>query len=342
MNDKDFQSSAPNYRVVLWLSFILIVAVAGIRFSDGSMLLAISRGLTIGDPVFKDAATQYVWDSPLKIALLYILPAKIFIIAVVFGVLGFLPLLGLFSNDIRLFWLTFVGIFFTPAFKVSIQNLGVGDGLILFLIVLISASRNYLSIAGAFFLIALWHPQQSFFIGTSYLLATYCYKGKFERQGVLAVLGPLSIAFFVFLLYKSSLGFTYSSRAAFISEHIRDYLQRNLIYAPIAFTPIIAWLLLSGVRASRAGALLVLWLFILVVVSMLTTDVTRAMTIVSLPIVLMGAKKVMTDGVAVPHWKFIVGTTLIVVIPPYSWSGLDYFLWPDLVNDLCKWGFYCQ
>ncbi len=305
------------------------------------MLLAIARGATVDEPTFTNSATQYVWDSPLKIIILQLLPAKIIIIALTFGFLGILPLIGLISKDYYKFWITFVVIFLTPAVKVSIQNLGVGDGLIFLFIIMIFVNRNQFLVAVSLFLIALWHPQQSFFIGISYLLARYCYLGEINKKQLVTVFGSLGIAALIFFFYKSTLGFSYSGREVYMASRINELLHHNLIYAPIAFAPIIFWFLLSGVRVKKGTGLLSLWLCGLAFVSLLTTDVTRVMTIISLPIVIMGANNILIDKVVVPPWKFVFGVTLIALLPPFSWSGFDYFLWNDLIRDFCKWGVYC-
>lgn len=329
-------------RLLLWMWLSVVVVMAGVRFSDGGALLAIARGAKIDDPAFADIGTQYVWDSPLKVALLQLLPAKIIVIAIVFGVLGLLPLAGLFARGPHLFWIAVVALVLTPSFKVSIQNLGVGDGLIILLIMLVSVSRSYLFIASSFLIIALWHPQQSFFIGLSSLLARYCYRGNVERRYLVAVLGSLAFAAAVFLTYKSSLGFTYGGREVYMTERIGSYLRKNLIYAPIAFAPVVAWFLLSGAKVEKGGKRLLVWLLGLGAVSILTADVTRVMTIISLPIVVEGANRILSDAADVPHRKVIIGAILIARLPPYSWSGLDYFLWAKLASDACKWGIHCM
>jgi len=319
----------------------LVVIISGIRFSDGSMLLAIARGSTVDDPVFANTATQYVWDSPLKIAILQLLPAKIIVIAIVFGFLAILPIFGLFTKNYYQFLMSFVVVFLTPAFKISIQNMGVGDGFIILLIIILSTTRSYFSIAASIFIIALWHPQQSFFISISYLLARYCYTSEIKQKELLAVFVSLIVAAIIFFIYKSLLNFSYSGREVFMANHIGEFLYRNLIYAPIAFAPIIMWFLFSGVKTKKAENLLLLWLSVLAFVSLLTTDVTRAITIISLPIVMIGAKKILIDEIDIQPWKLIFFGSLIAIIPPFSWSGLDYFLWKDLASDFCKWGFYC-
>ena len=191
---------------------LFFIAIAGIRFSDGGMLLAIARGQDVGAPIFSNIATQYIWDSPLKIFILKILPGRVDFIALVFLFFAFLPLIYLFSKNKVLFFLGFILVFLTPAFKICIQNIGVGDGLVFTLIVFLCFSQSYMWGGIIFLLIALWHPQQSFFILVSYILAKYCYVKKMEWRQIWVMVISLGLAALVFIIYKHSLDFKYSGR----------------------------------------------------------------------------------------------------------------------------------
>ena len=84
------------------------------------------------------------------------------------------------------------------------------------------------------------------------------------------------------------------------------------------------------------------WIFILATVSILTTDVFRVVTIISLPIILAGAARLFDENFYISKIKVITVAILIALIPVYSWSGLDIFLWTDLVYDMCKWRVFCR
>jgi hypothetical protein len=109
-----------------WIRFLILIlllfVVSGIRFSDGSMLLAMSSGATIADPIFAKPSTQYVWDAPLKVWTLQLLPASILMIAVVFAFIAIAPLSLFLVRNASVLWLSLVTVFMTPVFKVSIQN----------------------------------------------------------------------------------------------------------------------------------------------------------------------------------------------------------------------------
>jgi hypothetical protein len=72
-----------------------------------------------------------------------------------------------------------------------------------------------------------------------------------------------------------------------------------------------------------------------------TTDVTRVMTIISLPLVLAGADKIFNDQRAISYARILAAGVVIALLPPLNWSGLDYFLWPAFNRDICKWHLYC-
>ncbi len=329
-----------NYRPWLWAGLIFLLLIAGVRFSDGSMLLSIASGATVNDPVFQVASTQYIWDSPLKVMFLQALPAHIIWIAIAFGLLAILPAVGLLSNNQRLLWLTVVVVFLTPALKASLQNIGVGDGLVVLGIVAAAYSRNLVVVVAVFLVIALWHPQQSFFIGLSYIIARYCYEEQFRVKEAMAVLAALLFAAFAFIFWKNSLGFEYAGREAYMLQKFGDFMHRHWLHVFIAYLPIAAWLILMAPEPRRGRVIIFGWLIVLALVSFLTTDVTRVMTLISLPIVLIGAEKLLDSG-HLNKEKTVAFAFLVVLLPPFSWSGLDYFLWTDLIRDVCKWGLYC-
>jgi len=335
------RATVPGSRGAIALGVFALVVIGGIRFSDGSMLLAIASGATVADPVFARAAPQYVWDSPLKVALLNLLPAHFAAIAAAFALLAVLPLAGLVARDARLRALSLAAIFLTPAFKISIQNIGVGDGLVVLLILIASASSRVMVIAAALFAIGLWHPQQSFFIGGSFLLARHCFGPRLERRDVMAVAGSLAAAALVYFSYRYLLAFSFAGREAYLADQAGGFLAGNFAAAPIAFAPLLIWLGLIAPRPERGLRWLVAWIVVLAAVSVLTTDVTRVMTLTSLPIVLAGAARLLDGGRPLPLRRLAVAAILILLLPPYSYSGFDWWLWGDLRADACRWAGYC-
>ncbi len=322
----------------LLLALGLLLFAAGFRFSDGSVLMAIANNLSIENPGFNELI-QYNLDSPLKVLLLKLLPGDIISIGLVFGLLALSPVCGLLLSASAIGYLSLIAVFLTPALKIAVQNIGLGDGLVISLIVVACASRKPQVIGACFFLIGLWHPQQSFFIGLSYIAAQYCLLHRWSRHEYLAVLGSLGLAAVVFFLYKLLLGFDYHDRLDYLRTHLPQFIQRNLLYAPVAFAPFCGWLLLAPITIRGRGLLMLAWLLILAAAALATTDVTRVFTLISLPIVLIGAQN--RRNPAPSAMKVLILCVLVQLIPAYSWSGLDYFMWPELYKDLCKWKHWC-
>jgi hypothetical protein len=333
-------------RLMGFIGIVAIILIGGLRFSDGSMLLAISRGASITDPVFENPLTHYVWDSPLKVYLLWALPASIVFIGIFFALLGSIPALGLFLSDRKIFFAIASGLLLTPAFKVSIQNLGVGDGLQIALVFMACLSSANSLVFLSFLLIGLWHPQQAFFIGFSWALGNFFYKDLVDKRRLVSGLGGLAIAAVWFLYFKYSLGFDFAGRGDYLLARLPEILLPNLLWAPVAFLPGLLWFIFMAPRVKGERNLLV-WLVLLASVSILTTDVTRVFTLISLPLVVLGAyrsyelKKQALNSSLLSSNRFIALYLAVLVIPPYSWSGLDFFLWGDLLSDLCKWKVSC-
>ena len=180
------------------------------------------------------------------------------------------------------------------------------------------------------------------FIGVSFLVAQFCYYGKLERRPAIAIAGALAVGAVTFVVYKLALPFSFTGRAEFMAQHAQDTLTRNLYFSPGAFAPIILWFWLIAPRPARLPWLMLVWLLVLSAVATLISDVTRVITITSLPIVLAGANKIIDGRSFLSAARALTTAILIVLIPPLNWSGLDYLLWPDLIGDLCKWHLYCS
>jgi hypothetical protein len=182
-------------RKTLIVLTLLTLMVAGIRFSDGSLLLAIASGAGIDSSSFNASHTQYVFDSPLKILLLKLSPSNILWIAFTFFLISLLPLIGIFTHEkSKWYYLTAALIALTPSIKISLQNIGVGDGLVYLLILVAVGSLNGPVILLTILLIALWHPQQAFFIVGTYCLFSLNYESQFDfRQRLIWSMAGLLI-----------------------------------------------------------------------------------------------------------------------------------------------------
>jgi cell division protein FtsW (lipid II flippase) len=201
--------------------------------------------------------------------------------------------------------------------------------------------NNFIILFILSFSLGLWHPHQSFFIGISFFISQYIYFEEIRWRQVVTVLASLAFAAVVFFLWKASLDFDYSGRGAFMEARMPELLYRNLLYAPAAFLPIALWFWFIPIDPHRDNWLLGGWLLILAVVSLLTTDVTRVMTLTALPLLLAESKKLIEKRRSMPARRLVLFASLIALIPPFSWSGFDYLVWTDFVSDLCDWGIYC-
>ena len=177
-------------KTCIWVAF-LSVLIAGIRGSDGRALLAIASRNDMNDLAMSYPLNQYIWDSPLKVALLRLLPSNMLWISLAFMVIAALPLTGLFVRRNKLFsYLTGILILITPAITISFQSVGVGDGLISLLTLLAVINNSNIGIAVPFFLIGLWHPHQAFFIGCTYIIFKAVFKkDDFKKCLISTILG---------------------------------------------------------------------------------------------------------------------------------------------------------
>lgn len=318
-----------------------MTAVFGVRFSDGGVLLAVSEGADVTAPAFQSASAQYVWDSPLKVALLRALPPDLVVIAAIFLLLALAPVLFIFSKRDDLHWLGLVIIFFVPVYKLSIQNVGVGDGLMAALVCLAAVSVRPIVLFLAFIVMGLWHPQQSFFIGITLILAEYCFRGRFEVDRVFLMLAGLAAAFLGYLVFRLYLGFEYEGRGAYMASRSAGDFLVNLRNAPITLLPLLLFTAITW-RAIVAGKRpLLAWMFLLLIISCLTTDVTRVATLVALPIVTVGALEIYRRSLPLKSSQLCALALLNLVTPIWSWAGWDIFVWSDLASDVCKWTSYC-
>lgn len=325
-------------RVLLACACAAVVAVGGVRFSDGTALLAIARGESPSAEAFSGEHHAYVWDSPLKVALLGVLPSSALVIALVFTMLAVLPLAGLGSRDERTLRVVATALLLTPALRVSMQNVGLGDGVVIAMCC-VAASTDRPSLGSLALLVCgLWNPHQVVWLGGASLVAHHTYVAPLAWRDVRPVVAAIVAAALVYLGHRAWLGVTYEDRFDFMLAHGPSLLARNLPWLPIAIAPLALWHVLEqpGARTSRVplGA----FVAAAVTVAALTTDVTRVLTLTCLPLVLTGART--QDSLARSPFdrrRFALAA-MVAVIPCWSWSGLDLFVWSDLARDLRLWG----
>ena len=331
-------------RAAVKILILITLIFSGIRFSDGSMLLAIASGSDVTHPVFSsNPDAQYVFDSPLKVYILRWLPENIIIISLFFLVLAIAPLtVGLLRNlgesQISLA-LTFL--LLTPLMKISLQNVGVGDGLTILLTIFAFISRNFMIATLSIFIACLWHPQQAFFIVVSLLVVDLLREPKISTKSVYICLGAMS-ALIIYYFYLNTLGFQYAGRSSYMVNNMTSIVRDNIKFFPAFIAPIIAitYLLWPAIMDHPRWKLIVVATYVLIMlfISSLTTDITRVFFITLAPVIIYFLS---TTSINIQSRKFWICYAVILASPVVSWSGLDLFLYEDLLNDVCKWGFYC-
>ena len=123
----DGQRGLP-YLVVL--AAIGQVVLGGVRFVDGSALIKLA---TFGFDAHLKSFSQYLFDSPLKIAFLYLLHLRSAVpVGAVFLALNALPVLAILvagrSPTERIYLLAIFGVL--PAWKIMFENVGIGDSMV--------------------------------------------------------------------------------------------------------------------------------------------------------------------------------------------------------------------
>lgn len=364
------------------LSALLQIAIGGIRFSDGQILLAIAEGHGIEDPVFQNPLTHYIWESPLKVWLLRVFPWESYTaLAGLFLLLGCLPMVGLaWPKTSRFYLLTSGLILLTPCLKISVENLGVGDGAISFLtLMLVLCLRRPVRFAVCLLLLGLWHPGQAVFIAVSYCLGAWASgllaphsaaQSRFGSQRstvhaslwILVLLSVLTVGAsrIVLLLYNRSLGFHYVDRFGYVKLKLLAMLPLNLLQSPIslafplAYGLAVLWLCHQRLLSTGMTVVLLAWIAGMGGISLATTDVTRVAILCLSPLVLLLFEGFMAQAVpwrstpvhrltwmpAMPR-RLVLMVLLAPLVPLCSWSGIDFSLWPDFVADLCKYGVAC-
>lgn len=338
----------------------LQILIGGLRFSDGRILLAIAQGQGLEAEIFRNPATHYIWESPLKVWMLRAWPVPSMPgLAALFLFLGLLPLIGLlWPRCSRFYFLTSWLLVLTPALKVSLQNLGVGDGLVSLLTVLLVLHRRHHVLAACLvLLIAVWHPGQAPFIAMSILVGMVAV-GEAQQPRSLWIVatslaGALLVGRFLLLIHNHSLGFAYTGRFGYLKLRLAEFLPSNFLHAPLALVfPVALCLASIGlVRLPRprfSSGLLLVWCSLVSAVALMTTDVSRVVVLclTPLPLILSDSSVPIAPP---PTWSWswlhrhgpLLCALATALIPLYSWSGIDFSLWGDLLKDACKYGITC-
>lgn len=331
-------------RAFLLKLLVITIVFSGIRFSDGSMLMAISEGADTSHEVFSpNPDAQYVFDSPLKVYILRLLPSNLIVISAFFAILSALPLALLLFPSLTESQRSVLLIYFllTPVLAISFQNIGVGDGLIISLCLIATLSQKRVFYATSIFFICIWHPQQSFFIVLSILIYDYT-QGPSSSKRFIPIIISATLGFFVYIIYNFSLNFEFASRADYMASNSSSIIYSNFLKLPFFAAPLLAILYLCwpALKALDSKYIIVFltYAFVVFLLSSLTTDFTRVFFILTTPIIIYLIKN---TNISVKSSKFLACYAVTLLSPVVSWSGLDILLYRDFFRDICKWGVAC-
>ena len=358
-------------RYILFLALTLQFIVGGLRFSDGRLLRTISSGDDIYAPIFQDnPLSQYIWESPLKILILKTLSTNsLLIIGLVFLIISLFPILGIFFNKrTKIYKLTALLILATPAFKISIHNIGLGDGLtLLFSIFLILFDENLIFVFISISTIGIWHPGQAPFIFVSSLFSKFLnnksnskdksfFKSLDNKTTTFIISSILGLFFsrLILIIYNMNLNFEYINRLDYLLNEAPKFVINNIIYSPISlvfpfcFFLIVIYKIKNLNLQIKLGILL--WILICSITSILTTDVSRVVNIILFPLYisildqlnfLKNFSKIKLFAFERKNFLLMSIIFFIALFPSFGWDGINISLWSDFFEDSCKYGFYC-
>ena len=337
-------------KLSLSLIILIIILFSGIRFSDISILYDISINFNNFEDRKNDfygMSANYIYDSPFKIFLINFLPSNIFIISLFFLFISFLPFIFFtkFFNNIILNESLILIFLISPLLKINFLNIGTGDGFLISLIFLMFYLNDHRMKYIILISMALWHPHQSFFIFISYFIGLYCYD-KFDINFFIKSSATMFIGAIIFLAYqKIYLGNIGASRYDILTDNFIEIFSRNTqknIFLFFAIS-IFYFYLLFYQKVNLKFIFSCCWLIICLIVSLIQLDVTRVFFIITLPFYIFFIKNfILSNNKLLNKKSFYLLIFLNIIVPTVSWSGVDYMLYYDLKNDICKYlDYFC-
>ena len=326
----------------------LQVVCGGVRFQDGSVLLQLTQ---FGFQANLEDFSQFLFDSPLKILFLQAMHLNtVPSIGVLFLVLNFLPLIVILSlsrrADERCQLLAITCIM--PIWKLMFQNTGVGDSVIIAGTILTVVARSRLTVASAAFVMSLWHFQQGILILLIIIALDAAERGVHFRGRPLFLAIGAAAGVVSFFAIEAFLVPPHVGRLGYVSMLLSTYLQKNILFLPIACCAIVPGtiLMVAALQRLNRHRLLVLAAILATVLAIgigaITADFSRVMLLLTFPTVLFVANpraepsrfpvELLTPQHLVPLLAIAVVTPLFA-----SWSGIDIFLWPRLHNTFQKY-----
>jgi hypothetical protein len=327
----------------LAISIVSQTIIGGVRFSDAGALSEIAQN---GFEAELGPASQYLLDSQLKVFLLHTLGiASPLGLALLFAILTVIPLplvLLVRDQERRLRLAIFLAVL--PVAKICLQNIGVGDSITITLLLFAALASSWIPTGLAVAALGLWHPQQGLVL-SAFLGMLTLVRGKESRGRGVLILATSAIVFVIFLCIKSLvLPEGGVDRIGYIRERFGYYAPRNLFYLPVVLAAAVPGVLAAiSFRKEQSRLAFVASLLLLIpalAISFLAEDFSRLFIILSLPtmlslIGLLGQSNFKASKLS--HQQLWTLIALNAMVPIFSWSGIDIYLWTDLLNDLKKY-----
>ena len=342
-NLTDFLLLLSKQKNIILFIYCLIIFFGGIRFSDINNLYQISLKDNFQNFISQDiwiaygVSAEYLYDSPMKIILVKIIPSNKLFISFLFLIINFLPFIFLFIKK-NLDRVLLISIFiFSPILKILFLNIGSGDGVLVFLILLAFFLDKKFHIALCFFVMGLWHPQQSFFIFFSYFIGSYCMRNEMDGKKFLLCAISMFLSFLVYIYYKQYFFPDIIGRSTTLIENFNLVLLRNINYLFFILLPLVLWFYIFFPKIFRYNFLLYSWILLLIILSLLVLDSTRVLIITLLPIMCFAIRNTLSFSKrSVNNYLLFIIVAINIISPTISWSGKDWMLYYDIVNDICN------
>jgi hypothetical protein len=335
--------------IALLLAIALQIICGGMRFVDGSMLLQFSQ---VGFHAQLQDFSQYLFDSPLKVLLLHLFHLNsAMAIGFLFLALNGLPVLAIWlvSKNLRERQALLAIITIMPTWKITFQNIGVGDSVVISCTIILAMATSPWLVAATAVVVVLWHFQQGMLICLFCVaLSAVCRDADWRQRAISIVVGA-AVGVTAFAITSALLIPSHTGRAAVILSHWAPFLAKNFIFLPIVLCSAVPALFLmfdAALRSDRkergrmrytAVALSGLALCI----SLVTLDVSRVLLLLTLPIVLFLANPRAVSPAFIKRFcttpAMLPFLALGVITPIYSWSGIDVYLWPTLLKTWQKY-----
>lgn len=324
------------------VALFLQVLVGGVRPVDGSMLIHFAES-GFGAQLPTNFA-QYLFDSPLKMAVVHVLhltsPLRL---AAFFALLTFLPFAAaLLARDGEVRKTAIVLLAALPLTRVSLSSLGVGDAALFAVIVTLVVSPSRLvAIVGTIIAVG-WHVQ----LGTLMLIALglvmFFQRDPRHRAKIPYLAAGLAIGLLIQVVLLVLLIPGHQGRAASLALYHDRFLLRSLFYWPAAVVVAVPGLLglwLSG-RLSKLPAIAAVLLVAAFAISTTTADVSRVFFVLSFPVILLLYLSPPASYATLRQMDVLVPVLAVsTVVPLLGWNGVEIFDWGGLAWRLgIEWG----